>query len=49
MGLIRDTEHTEGRVVFWRIGERPILQKPHGLVSELSKTLWTFDWVASHH
>ena len=30
--------------VFWRIGERPILQKPHGLVIELPETWWKFDF-----
>jgi hypothetical protein len=36
-------EHAERGCSFWRIGERPILQKPHGLMIELDETLWTFD------
>ena len=48
-GLVRGTENTERGYIFWRIGERPILQKTHGLLIELPKTLQTFDLVASHH
>jgi hypothetical protein len=36
-------EAAERGYIFWRIGERPILQKPHGLVIELPQTPWTFD------
>jgi hypothetical protein len=42
-GLVRDAEAAERGFIFWRIGERPILQKPHGLVIELHEKLWTFD------
>jgi len=49
LGLVRGTEAAERGYIFWRIGERPILQKPHGLVIELPQRPWTFDLVASHH
>jgi len=42
-GFLRSTEGAERRYIFWRIGERPILQKPHGLAIELHETLWAFD------
>ncbi|OGP55178.1 MAG: hypothetical protein A2162_05255 [Deltaproteobacteria bacterium RBG_13_52_11b] len=48
-GLVRGTEVAERGYIFWRIGERPILQKPHGLVIEPPETLKVFDLVASHH
>jgi len=41
--LVRGTEDAERAYIFWRIGERPILQKPHGLVIELPQTPWIFD------
>jgi hypothetical protein len=47
--LTRINQGAERGYIFWRIGERPILQKPHGLVIELPEPLWTFDLVASHH
>jgi hypothetical protein len=43
MGLVRGTEDAERGYIFWGIGERPILQKPHGLVIELPRTPSTFD------
>jgi len=41
--LVRGTEDAERGFIFWRIGERPILQKPHGSIIELPQWLWTFD------
>jgi hypothetical protein len=48
-GTRSSTEDAERGYIFWRIGEKPILQKPHGFVIELPERLWTFDLVASHH
>ena len=41
--LVRATEGAERGYIFWRIGERPILQKPHGLIVKVCQTLRVFD------
>jgi len=49
MGLARGTEGAERGRFFWRIGERPILQKFQACGTDLPKRLGIFDLVASHH
>jgi proteasome lid subunit RPN8/RPN11 len=38
-GTRSSTEDAERGYIFWRIGEKPILQKPHGFVIELPERL----------
>jgi len=47
-GLVRDAEAAE-RDFFWRIGERPILQKLQAFGINIPLRLKAFDLVASHH